>query len=143
MRKLLLLLGFVWSALLASGQQLTYEFTYDNAGNCIRRAVIYVVEAKGGENDLVKSDRPLTDIMSNGETIVIYPNPTYGDIRFELSGNQTIEKYSIFDASGKLINNGNCDNSTLTMDLSKHAKGIYLIELMIENKTFLYKVIKQ
>ena len=138
MKKILLIGLCLWSVLFVRGQQIIYEYTYDDAGNRVSRAV---VQLNGRDCNELRG--PLTNVMSNGETMLLFPNPTKGSIRFELSGDQKIGRYTLSDVTGRLIANGVCENPSLVRDLSEQREGIYLLELFIEEKPNVFKIIKQ
>ena len=133
MRKTLLI-WLLLSSFGAIGQQLTYEYSYDNAGNRVRRAVVQL-NSKGGDQ--------FTDLISYGVTMTLYPNPTQGSVRFALSGDGVIERYILSDMTGRILEDGSCVNSSMTLDLSARQDGMYLLDLFIDGKRHIYKVIKQ
>ena len=143
MRKLLLLGLCLWSAFVVNGQQLTYEFDYDLAGNRVRRTVVQLNNGDALEKSIGEIPDALSEIMSDGKTMRLYPNPTTESIRFELDGNQKIGKFVLSDINGKPIKTGLCENSSLTLDLTTQSKGMYLLELFIDDKPYFYKIIKQ
>lgn len=143
MKKIILFGLCLWSAMLVRGQQLTYEFEYDYAGNRIRRSVVQLNNRDAFEESTEESSPVLSEKLSNGETMRLYPNPTSDIIRFELDGIGQIGRYVLSDITGKPIKTGTCYNSTLTLDLTGQSKGVYLLELLIDKKPYFYKVVKQ
>lgn len=75
--------------------------------------------------------------------INIYPNPTKSivtiDLGVNLTENATIELLNIV---GKSIYSETTNNKT-TINLSSYSKGIYLVKVVIENQTKVFKIIKQ
>ena len=143
MKKLLIIGLCLWSALLVNGQQLTYEFSYDNAGNRICRTIIQLNSKNEERENYDELCHPLSDVMGNGTTMKLFPNPTKEYIRFELNGNGKIGKYVLSDITGRIIRQDSCETPSLTLDLSDQREGIYLLELFVEEKPYIYKVIKQ
>lgn len=143
MKRLLLLFLCLLSAVLVRGQQLTYEFDYDHAGNRIRRTVIIINHKDAGQNDKDEPGSPLIDMMNGGAAMAIFPNPTKESVRFELSGSDRIGDYVLSDISGRVVTRGRCEDPSLTLDLSRQKDGIYLLEILIDKKPHVYKVIKQ
>ena len=123
-------------------QQITYEYGYDNAGNRIRRIIIQISKDNGRNSD-DESLSPFTDEFGLGESVKIFPNPTTESIRFEISGAHKIGAYVLTDINGKIINKGVCNDSMMTLDLMRQHSGVYLLELHLEEKIQVYKVIKQ
>ena len=143
MKKTILLCFCLWSVMIVCGQQLTYEFEYDHAGNRIRRTVVQLNNRDAFGESVEESSPVLSERLSNGETMRLYPNPTSDIIHFELDGNGQIGRYVLSDITGKPIKTGTCNNSSLTLDLTGQSKGVYLFDLFIDKKPYSYKVIKQ
>ncbi|MBO7630255.1 MAG: T9SS type A sorting domain-containing protein [Bacteroidales bacterium] len=143
MKKILILGLCLWSVLFAKGQTISYEYDYDNAGNRIRSVVVHLNDRGSRETDSEKDICPLTDMMANGLTMTLYPNPTKESVRFELSGGDGIGDYVLSDITGKVIEKGYCENTHLALDLSTQKEGIYILEIFIEKKLHTYKIIKQ
>lgn len=143
MKRIILLCLCLWSALVVCGQQLTYEFEYDHAGNRTRRSVIQLNNRDALGESVEETSPVFSDKLSHGETMRLYPNPTTEHIRFEMDGKGKIEHYVLSDITGKPIKTGTCNNSSLTLDLSTQSNGVYLLELFINGKPYSYKVIKQ
>ena len=76
----------------------------------------------------------IDDLVGNG--IMIYPNPTTGNVNIET--HLDIE-YELRDVSGKLILTG-IDNR---IDLSRYESGIYFLTIIHKNKRFNKRLIKQ
>ena len=64
----------------------------------------------------------------------MYPNPTSTTIQVSLQNvNDTLEKISIYDVMGKLIQTVNTDVNSQTIDVSAFTKGVYMVEITTEN----------
>ncbi|MFH2143852.1 MAG: T9SS type A sorting domain-containing protein [Bacteroidota bacterium] len=74
--------------------------------------------------------------------ILIYPNPTTGKIKVESEGVLGIE---VINIQGELIINqkSKVKNQKCELDLSNHAKGIYIIKVITDKQTITRKLIKQ
>lgn len=142
--KKMLLLGFcLWSVMLVNGQQITYGFTYDPAGNRIRCTVVQLNNRDDGEYDHEQTPSPLTDMLSSGLTMTLFPNPTKESIRFEVSGGNKIGEFVLSDIAGRILTKGYCEDSSLTLDLSGYKDGAFLLAVIIEEKPCVYKILKQ
>lgn len=143
MKKLLILGLCLWSVMFVNGQQITYQYSYDLAGNRTRSVVVQINKGGDNEDNLDPLLNPFPDVLSNGLTMMVYPNPTKENVRFELSGDNKIGDYVLSDITGRVIAKGHCENSTLSIDLFGQDEGIYLFEVFIEKKPYIYKIIKQ
>ena len=70
-------------------------------------------------------------------SVSIYPTITKDIIHISNNDNK-VYNYSVYNTLGQLI-----DNNTTTdiIDISKNSKGLYLINLQLDNKAKTYKVI--
>lgn len=143
MKKLLILGLCLWSVVFANGQRITYEYDYDLVGNRIRCVVVRLNDRNNYENDQELTFSPFTDVLDNGVSMALFPNPTKESVRFELSGDNAIGDYVLSDITGRVVAKGRCQDTSLTLDLSNQKEGMYLLELLIEEKTLIYKIIKQ
>lgn len=142
--KKMLMIGFcLCSVLFAKGQTVSYEFAYDDAGNRVRSTVIWLNNNRGGDSDPGQDPSPLTETMADGATMSFFPNPTTETIRFEVSDGKAIGHYALSDMSGRLVANGFCGQSTLTVNLSNRQGGMYVMELFVDGKKHVYKLVKQ
>ena len=81
-----------------------------------------------------------TGITNNSAKIKIFPNPASDYIKISLSQTQKYE-LQVIDVCGKtLINKTGTDNK-LTVNVSKFAKGIYIINVTVDNTTVTKKII--
>lgn len=79
-----------------------------------------------------------TDLIYKDPSIILYPNPTNGEITIE-SETAIGEQYKIIDNLGKIIKEGVLNNNTV--NVSDFPKGIYIFTLPKLKQT--YKIIKQ
>jgi photosystem II stability/assembly factor-like uncharacterized protein len=74
--------------------------------------------------------------------IKIFPNPTNGRFTIEIENNNKIKDISIIDLSGRIIYNDLFSNeNSKEIDLSEFAKGIYILQLNLENEKLTSKII--
>ena len=76
----------------------------------------------------------------NTTTITLYPNPAKDSFTISNTGAESITQITIYEVSGKKVfgQTKSFDNIT-TINVSDFAKGIYLVELISENKSRLIK----
>ena len=81
----------------------------------------------------------LSDFLKN--KVSIYPNPCSNLISFSIENNSNVEKYEIFDVTGKIIIQS-IHSNTNQIDVSNLSKGIYFLSIFNENKNYIGKFIK-
>ncbi len=79
-----------------------------------------------------------TDFSNN--RINLYPNPTSDILNFSLNGLEGTQ-VNIIDFNGRLVLNTTISSNN-TINISKLVKGVYFVQLEIENKVVNYKIIK-
>ncbi len=80
------------------------------------------------------------------EILDIHPNPTNGVVYFNVLGFNKNVRVRLTDVSGKvLINNGIMLNSNFSIDMTKLASGVYLVEAMdmLSGDKSIFKVVKK
>jgi hypothetical protein len=124
------------------------EFEYDASGNRIKRKLITLrsatVKETPGEEEIDEAPEVFTDILAQS-TIHIYPNPTKGLLRVEITGDRENNPASlqVYDMSGRvLVQKSNVVSSTV-IDLSNHSAGIYILKLTADKESNEWKIIKE
>jgi hypothetical protein len=141
MKKLLILLIFmpIWHSF---GQSI--EFDYDASGNRINRHVIRLSNAPQN----APSNAFYEENLANAK-IVIYPNPTQGELRVDILDIEikSASYIDICDYSGKIITKQKNIGSTNILDLSQQPNGIYLMKISLKDAeqketTTTWKIVK-
>ena len=91
-------------------------------------------------DDLIVEDDAFGDVR-----VVIFPNPTRGVLRVEFQ-NKPAElsvNYRLIETHGRVIATGTTTNSSLILDLSGFATGVYFLSLTMDGRTEVYRIIKQ
>lgn len=74
------------------------------------------------------------------EPFLIYPQPAAQYVNIQSP--ETISRYELYDASGRLIKTGDVASDTVLIELGTCSKGIYLIRInTVNNKTFIKKLV--
>lgn len=70
------------------------------------------------------------------EELLVYPNPNNGFIKIQLPSDmiESVLEVRLYDMYGKLLQCQNVQADNLTMDLSRYAQGLYLIQLYQQNQ---------
>lgn len=144
MKKRTLLLTILLAyAMGLTAQTLSYEYTYDLAGNRIRRSVVRLSKESINSND-DKTPLSFTDYLFDGYSMKVYPNPTKGVVRFEMEQSEwQLDQYRLFDIKGTQIMEGVCGSNNFDLDLSGQPSGVYLIEFRNKTKVYTSKIIKE
>jgi len=121
-----------------------FEYTYDNAGNRIRRMYIELLPSKSATTIQDASDTAsIIDSFLNLE-FIIRPNPTKGIVQIDIPGSNDISmKFSLYSLQGTLISNIQHSGSSVIIDLSKHSSGIYILVCQINDQRKEWKIIKE
>ncbi|MCF6128225.1 S8 family serine peptidase [Flavobacterium sp. AS60] len=94
---------------------------------------------------LIVSGFDQVDLANNDfsrEQILVYPNPV-NDLLHVTNANN-ITKYQLFDIQGRLIKSEKLTNqSNFTIDTSMLIKGVYMLNLITENGSFVEKIVKK
>ncbi|HPI53804.1 MAG TPA: T9SS type A sorting domain-containing protein, partial [Chitinophagaceae bacterium] len=75
------------------------------------------------------------------EGFSIYPNPTESKLMIE--GLNINDEYKIFDGLGNIIRSGKANKTSITLDVSELANGVYQIYFMRSAKTWTTQFLKQ
>ncbi len=125
------------------------EYIYDDAGNRTDRQVIVIQNnlksATLSDDDNKTDEEPIKSNWENME-ILIYPNPTIGDINLGFKGSTDINdiRYQVFNATGKLMLTGHLKTGGLNrLQFSTLSKGLYILVLQHGTEKKTWKIIKQ
>lgn len=92
-----LIISILFLLPLIVSSQTIVNYTYDAAGNRIKREIVM-------SRSIENTEKPLTETLSR-KSISIYPNPTAGLLKISISGWETTDKckFTIFSLKGALI----------------------------------------
>ena len=88
-------------------------------------------------NANVKDDQLSID---NSDNIEIYPNPCHGKFAVSINQNNYPIDYSIVNSNGIMVKRGQITSNTVFIDISIQPKGLYFINLFMNNKTETKKI---
>lgn len=124
-------------------QSNTMSFIYDANGNRTARQIVI----GGSKGDACKSETKAPTFVDDFETlsVTLYPNPTEGRFCIEVNGNGDSGNLQarLTTTTGNVIYDKTIDNPTDCFDLTRHPAGIYLLELISNDKSHIWKVIKR
>lgn len=118
----------------------TLSYSYDAMGNRIAREIV-----------MSKSAAPPKDTTSyvsevfSERTVKIYPNPTKGQLKVNISiqEGQEAPVLKIYSSSGQLIHSVKATSSITSLDISSHPNGLYLLHIIIGKEESTWKIIKK
>lgn len=115
-------------------------YTYDASGNRTRSHREIVLR---GEYSQDNDSLPRRDNLSL-RRITIYPNPTEGQLRVEITGGGSFDGASItiYGSSGTIVYYTDEIGSVNDIDLTYSSRGIYLMMIRIDGETSSWKIIK-
>ncbi len=123
------------------GQNCTWKttFTYDAAGNRIRRMEACVTNPPVSQSGTPGNRLPAP---AAALTLQLYPNPGEGAFTMEFSSAVTHGSMEVFDLNGKLVVNRSFEGKIIPVDLTEHAAGIYFIRIQADGELFEQKWLK-
>ena len=133
----------MWAAADAYAQN-KIKYTYDSAGNRLTRQKEIVIQTRGALSD--DEGEPSTYEEKLSETkVTIYPNPTRGILKIDISGVEKFEnaRISLYDLTGKLLQQWAGISQSNTIDLSERTPGMYIMQVAYNGKISSWKIIKE
>ena len=130
--------------MLSAGSFAAIKYEYDDAGNRKRRynpdVPMYAKKANADEQttDIFEEELPEMKIS-------ITPNPTRGFLQVEISNAETLQgaEIRLYSPQGMLIRKINNLSETTTLDISNQPGGIYIMQIVLNNKEIsTWKIIK-
>ena len=133
----------MWAAADAYAQN-KIKYTYDSAGNRLTRQKEIVIQTRGALSD--DEGEPSTYEEKLSETkVTIYPNPTRGILKIDISGVEKFEnaRISLYDLTGKLLQQWAGISQSNEIDLSERTPGMYIMQVAYNGKISSWKIIKE
>ena len=128
--------------LLSSSQLLaqSIHYGYDQAGNRISREIIFPSKSPA----LAKKMLSHYSETISGKTLRIYPNPTRGLLKVELSGLGDDDSCDVrlYNTSGQQLFSS-ANPSTATIDITSQPQGVYYLNIVINDEKTVWKIIKK
>jgi Secretion system C-terminal sorting domain len=107
------------------------QYVYDNAGNRIKRTVVFCLVSEDDESNssFLKTLKPSQPNLTKTMKVEFqaYPNPSNG--HFDVVVDAVVENTSIvvYDITGKQVHTQNVISERTSIDVSKIAKGIFVV----------------
>ncbi|WP_291529402.1 T9SS type A sorting domain-containing protein [Bacteroides sp. UBA939] len=131
---------FLCSGAEAFAQRIKY--LYDNAGNRITRQEIVVSTTRAAMDN--EEETVYQEELSESK-ITIYPNPTRGVLRVDISGVEAFENagISLYDLTGKQLRQWREVSGSNTIDISDRNPGVYILQIAYNGNVSSWKIIKE
>jgi hypothetical protein len=145
MKKYLVLIVLLFTSLQIFSQTIYYG--YDEAGN--RRYRGPDITLKSTETNSLNQDENLKEefeeSFDNDLKVIIYPNPTRGELKIELQGYEdNMETYLyLFSMSGSLLISKSSFGQFEVLNLSPYPNATYILKLIIGKKATEWRIIKE
>ena len=138
-------------------------YKYDAAGNRYLRTITLsqAKSAKAEPDSTIQSGLVKNEVADNkqpdsktkvafrdnlgGKKILIYPNPTQGQLKVDIEGYQEEANSGLYlyNLTGRLIISRTPVNSSTVLDLSVCPIGTYILKIVIGDKSTEWKIIKE
>ena len=132
----------MWVSLDLCAQQ-RIKYINDSAGNRLSRQKEIVVHTTGAVSD---EEEPSVYEEELSETkVTIYPNPTRSMLKIDISGVEKFEnaRISLYDLTGKLLQQWAEISQSNAIDLSERTPGMYIMPVAYNGKISSWKIIKE
>lgn len=123
-------------------------YQYDEVGNRIEKSILLLKSGNAG--DSIPSVSEIKDKTFSPMDVLIYPNPTEGQINIEVKSNEYIPagdeilQVGVFDLRGRLVLKRNVNKGEmLSADLSMEPQGIYFLVLWDKEVSSQWTIVKR
>ena len=116
------------------------HYGYDQAGNRISREIVFPSKSPA----LAKKMPSHYSEALSGRTLRIYPNPTHGLLKVEVSGlgADDICDIRLYNTSGQQLYSAD-KSSSATINITSQPVGIYYLNVIINDEKTIWKIVKK
>ncbi len=134
---------------ITAGENTTINFDY-SLGEFWIEEEIYVISflQNADTKEILNSGSKFTSTITSTadiskENILVFPNPAQNDIQIELPEEYSFTQMEMKDAQGRIVAAYDLENAgtLINIDLSSVSKGLYYLEIISKEKTFVEKLI--
>lgn len=118
--------------------QNTVKYTYDASGNRVKREIVLTKSTVATRSDF------FTEELAK-RTIKIYPNPTEGQLKVEVSDFEECKSVglTVVNMQGQIVLKKKMSSATDDLDMSGEASGLYILQINIDGENSSWKIIKK
>lgn len=100
---------------------------------------LWIVSANNVVNEVIISVDPLDTL---NYVMRVYPNPTRDLLKIDVYGNQTPSSLKLYNMLGQILLGTKPDTQRIELNLKDFAAGVYILEIMIGERTYRREVVK-
>lgn len=112
-------------------------YTYDAAGNRTQRK--YICNNGSPEGRITISHAEMETVQ---QVTALYPNPTTGVFKLTFTKALKTGRVSILDVNGRSLKQFNASGNEIVFDVSGYPSGLYYVNVVDEENSMTFKVIK-
>lgn len=134
-------LSLLFALTIKAQQQLSYA--YDAAGNRVSRTI--VLDTRSTSALVNEGDTVFFEEMLAEKQIKLYPNPVESVLTLLISDyTPSMEgEFSLFNLGGMMLDRRRITDETTYVEMSRYAKGIYVLHIQLNGQPTSWKVIKK
>lgn len=119
------------------------KYTYDESGNRIKKEI--VLSSTRSVLGNMEEEPSAYEEKLHETKVTIYPNPTQGILKVDISGVDKFEKaqISLYDLTGKLLQQWANVLQSNVIDLTGQTPGMYIMQIAYNGQISSWKIIKE
>mgnify|MGYP002519002148 CR=1 FL=1 len=132
-----------WAVLSFAQNRIGY--TYDAAGNRVRREIVLAVpQARASQRALAVASRKFTDVMQ-GHTVKISTDAAGGVLNVCILGLQSTDRCSLAVCTyqGMILLTEKIRGEVATVNISRQPAGVYLFRITLNDHAITWKIVKK
>ena len=104
----------------------------------VATTVTVISATGGGPTDFCANTSGVNPVAANAD-IQVYPNPSSG--QFQITSSTLIQNLEVYDITGRTVYTRQINADNTSIDLTGHAKGVYLIRLYTGDESTVKKIV--
>ena len=104
----------------------------------VAASVTPITATGGASSDLCATTTAIREFANNA-AISVYPTPSSG--QFEITSSELIHQLEVYDVTGRMVFTREINSDNANFDISREAKGVYLLRLLTSNNESIVKKI--
>lgn len=120
-------------------------YSYDAAGNRVKREIIMPVSKTMAKQQNFSSDNQSFSDMLCDHSVKIYPNPSKGVLKICIFGLKDSDKcyLGVYTTQGVQILAEKVKTDNTDVNISNQPNGVYLLQITINGKSTTWKIVKK